>query len=53
MFFVRQRALPFPVVLVFMDGLGIRPAMLEVGERLAQNGYSDAAAGSVLPLGAL
>jgi carboxymethylenebutenolidase len=30
---------PFPGVLVFMDGLGIRPAMLEIGERLATNGY--------------
>jgi len=30
---------PWPAVLVFMDGLGIRPAMLEVGERLATNGY--------------
>ncbi|HEY7169935.1 MAG TPA: dienelactone hydrolase family protein [Vicinamibacterales bacterium] len=30
---------PWPGVLVFMDGLGIRPAMLEVGERLAGNGY--------------
>jgi carboxymethylenebutenolidase len=30
---------PFPAVLVFMDGLGIRPAMLEVGERLALHGY--------------
>jgi carboxymethylenebutenolidase len=29
----------WPGVLVFMDGLGIRPAMLEVGERLAGNGY--------------
>lgn len=28
-----------PAVLVFMDGLGIRPAMLEVGERLATYGY--------------
>jgi carboxymethylenebutenolidase len=26
-------------VLVFMDGVGIRPAMLEVGERLSQHGY--------------
>jgi carboxymethylenebutenolidase len=33
------RAAPWPAVLVFMDGLGIRPAMLEVGERLASNGY--------------
>ena len=30
---------PWPAVLMFMDGLGIRPAMLEVGERLATHGY--------------
>jgi carboxymethylenebutenolidase len=30
---------PWPAVLVFMDGLGIRPAVLELGERLATNGY--------------
>ena len=30
---------PWPGVLVFMDGLGIRPAMLEIGERLATYGY--------------
>jgi carboxymethylenebutenolidase len=30
---------PWPGVLVFMDGRGIRPAMLEVGERLATYGY--------------
>ena len=30
---------PWPAVLVFMDGLGIRPAMLEVGARLATHGY--------------
>jgi carboxymethylenebutenolidase len=30
---------PWPAVLVFMDGLGIRPAMLEIGERLGTNGY--------------
>jgi carboxymethylenebutenolidase len=29
----------WPGVLVFMDGLGIRPAILEIGERLAANGY--------------
>src|SRR5579862_4844590 len=29
---------PWPAVLVFMDGLGIRPAMLEVGERIAAHG---------------
>jgi len=30
---------PWPAALVFMDGIGIRPAMLEVGERLATHGY--------------
>ena len=30
---------PWPAVLVYMDGLGIRPAMLELGERLARHGY--------------
>ncbi len=30
---------PSPAVLVFMDGIGIRPAMLEIGERLAKHGY--------------
>jgi carboxymethylenebutenolidase len=30
---------PWPAVLVFMDGVGIRPAMLELGERLATYGY--------------
>ncbi|HEY4339561.1 MAG TPA: dienelactone hydrolase family protein [Steroidobacteraceae bacterium] len=30
---------PWPGVLVFMDGLAIRPAMLELGERLASSGY--------------
>ena len=30
---------PWPGVLVFMDGLGIRPAMLQIGERLASHGY--------------
>lgn len=30
---------PFPAVLVYMDGVGIRPAMLEIGERLAAHGY--------------
>lgn len=30
---------PFPAVLVFMDGIGIRPAMIEIGERLATYGY--------------
>ena len=30
---------PWPAVLIFMDGLGIRPAMLEIGERLSAHGY--------------
>ncbi len=30
---------PWPAILVFMDGIGIRPAMLEVGDRLANHGY--------------
>ena len=30
---------PWPAVLMYMDGVGIRPAMLEVGERLATYGY--------------
>jgi carboxymethylenebutenolidase len=30
---------PWPAVLVFMDGIGIRHAMLELGERLATHGY--------------
>jgi len=30
---------PWPAVLVFMDGIGIRPAMLEVGEGIARHGY--------------
>jgi len=30
---------PWPAVLVFMDGVAIRPAMLEIGERLAPHGF--------------
>ncbi|HUN27891.1 MAG TPA: dienelactone hydrolase family protein [Steroidobacteraceae bacterium] len=30
---------PWPAVLVYMDGLAIRPAMLELGERLTTYGY--------------
>jgi carboxymethylenebutenolidase len=30
---------PWPAVLMFMDGLGIRPAMLEIGECLSSFGY--------------
>lgn len=30
---------PWPGVLVYMDAIGIRPAMLEIGEKLASYGY--------------
>ena len=30
---------PWPAVIVYMDALAIRPAMLELGERLATHGY--------------
>jgi carboxymethylenebutenolidase len=30
---------PWPAVLIFIDGLGIRPAVLEIGERLSAHGY--------------
>ena len=33
------RAGPWPAVIFFMDGLGIRPAMWEMGQRLADDGY--------------
>src|SRR6266446_3400387 len=31
---------PWPAIIFFMDGLGIRPAMWEMGQRLADGGYS-------------
>lgn len=33
------RAGPWPGVIFFMDGFGIRPALWEMGQRLADNGY--------------
>ncbi|HET7546000.1 MAG TPA: dienelactone hydrolase family protein [Polyangiaceae bacterium] len=30
---------PWPAVLMYMDGLGIRPAMLDLGLRLSKSGY--------------
>ncbi len=30
---------PWPAVLVFMDGIGIRPAMFEIAEKIAAHGY--------------
>ena len=34
-----DQAGPWPAVLFFMDGFGIRPAMWEMGQRLADGGY--------------
>jgi len=34
------KSAPLPGVIFFMDGLGIRPAMWEMGQRLADGGYS-------------
>lgn len=30
---------PWPAVIVYMDGIGIRPALFEIGERIASRGY--------------
>lgn len=30
---------PWPAVIVYMDAFGIRPALLQVGQRLADGGY--------------
>jgi carboxymethylenebutenolidase len=30
---------PWPAVLMYMDGIGVRPALLEVAERIASHGY--------------
>ncbi len=32
---------PWPAVLFYMDGVGIRPALFAMGERLASHGYWD------------
>jgi carboxymethylenebutenolidase len=37
--FTPAKAGPWPAVIFFMDGLGIRPAMWEMGQRLADGGY--------------
>jgi carboxymethylenebutenolidase len=34
-----DKAGPWPAVIFFMDGVGIRPAMWEMGQRLADGGY--------------
>jgi carboxymethylenebutenolidase len=34
-----DKAGPWPAVIFFMDGLGIRPVMREMGQRLADGGY--------------
>jgi carboxymethylenebutenolidase len=30
---------PWPAVLFYMDGIGIRPALFDMGERIAAHGY--------------
>jgi carboxymethylenebutenolidase len=30
---------PWPAVIVYMDGIGIRPALMEIAERIANDGY--------------
>jgi carboxymethylenebutenolidase len=35
----RPAQTPAPAVLVFMDGVGIRPAMLDIAEKLGEGGY--------------
>ncbi|HET9819194.1 MAG TPA: dienelactone hydrolase family protein [Rhodanobacteraceae bacterium] len=37
--FAPEGAGPWPAVIVYMDAFGIRPALLQVGERLAGGGY--------------
>lgn len=37
--FTPDGAGPWPVVIVYMDAFGIRPALLQIGERLAGGGY--------------
>ena len=44
---------PWPAVIFFMDAPAIRPALFQMCERLAGNGYSVAAARHVLARGAL
>jgi carboxymethylenebutenolidase len=39
-FFTPEGGGQHPAVIFYMDGLGIRPALLEMGQRLADNGYA-------------
>jgi carboxymethylenebutenolidase len=39
LFTPNDRVGPWPAVIFFMDGLGIRPVMWEMGQRLADRGY--------------
>lgn len=36
---IPQGAGPWPAVIIYMDALGMRPVLVEIAERLAQNGY--------------
>src|SRR3954469_10263189 len=37
--FYPDRPGPFPPVIVYMDGIGMRPAMHEIAQRVAADGY--------------
>ncbi len=37
--FTPKGAVPWPAAIFYMDGLGIRPALFEMGQRLADGGY--------------
>jgi carboxymethylenebutenolidase len=37
--FTPEGAGPWPAVIVYMDAFGIRPALMQIGERLANGGY--------------
>jgi carboxymethylenebutenolidase len=37
--FIPSTPVPAPAVIMYMDGIGIRPALFEMGERLAHDGY--------------
>ncbi|HEY2027727.1 MAG TPA: dienelactone hydrolase family protein, partial [Myxococcales bacterium] len=37
--FKPQGAGPWPAILFFMDGIGIRPALFEMAEKMAGHGY--------------
>ena len=47
--FTPEGAGPWPAAIFFMDGLAIRPTLLQMGQRLADGGYVVLLARSFLP----